>query len=86
MALNIRDPEAQRLARELAEATGETMTKAVIKALQERLERLQVRQKASRTERAARLMAHGKRFAALPVLDRRSPDEIIGYDEVGLPR
>ena len=86
MALNIRDPEAQRLARELAEATGETMTKAVIKALRERLERLRVRQKVSRTERAARLMAHGKRFAALPVLDGRSPDEIIGYDEVGLPR
>jgi antitoxin VapB len=86
MALNIRDPEAQRLARELAEATGETMTSVVIKALQERLERLRVRQVVSRTERAARLMAHGKRFAALPVLDPRSADEIIGYDEVGLPR
>jgi antitoxin VapB len=86
MALNIRDPEAQRLARELADATGETMTRAVIKALQERLERLRVRQDASGAERAARLMAHGKKFAALPVSDRRSPDEIIGYDEVGLPR
>jgi antitoxin VapB len=83
MALNIRDPEAQRLARDLAEATGETMTSVVIKALQERL---RVRQEVSRTERAARLMAHGKRFAALPVLDPRSADEIIGYDEVGLPR
>lgn len=83
MALNIRDPEAQRLARDLAEATGETMTSVVIKALQERL---RVRQGVSRTERAARLMAHGKRFAALPVLDPRSADEIIGYDEVGLPR
>jgi antitoxin VapB len=58
----------------------------VIKALQERLERLRVRQGVSRAERAARLMAHGKRFAALPVLDPRSADEIIGYDEVGLPR
>lgn len=86
MALNIRDPEAQRLARELADATGETMTSAVIKALQERMERLRVRQASSRTERAARLMAHGKKFAALPVLDARSADEIIGYDEVGLPR
>ena len=86
MALNIRDPEAQRLARELAEATGETMTRVVIKALQERLERLRVRQEISRTERAARLMAHGKRFAALPVLDPRSSDDIIDYDEVGLPR
>ena len=86
MALNIRDPEAQRLACELAKATGETMTRAVIKALQERLERLRMRQKVTHTERAARLMEHGKRFVALPVLDPRSPDEIIGYDEVGLPR
>jgi antitoxin VapB len=86
MPLNIRDPGAQRLASELAKATGETMTKAVIKALQERLERLRVGQKVSRTEESARLMEHGKRFAALPVLDPRSPDDIIGYDEVGLPR
>ena len=86
MALNIRDLEAQRLARELADATGETMTGAVITALRERLERLRVRQKVGRSERAGRLMEHGKRFSALPVLDPRSPDEIIGYDEAGLPR
>ena len=86
MALNIRDPEAQRLARDLARRTGETMTQAVIKALEERLERLRVTQKARRTDRAARLMKHGRRFAALPAVDRRSPDEIVGYDEVGLPR
>jgi antitoxin VapB len=86
MALNIRDPEAQHLARALAVATGETMTQAVIKALRERLERLRSGQVVSRRERAARLMAHGKRFAALPVLDPRSPDELLGYDEAGLPR
>jgi antitoxin VapB len=86
MALNIRDPEAQQLARALAVATGETMTQAVIKALRERLERLRSGQVISRRERAARLMAHGERFAALPVLDPRSPDELLGYDEVGLPR
>jgi antitoxin VapB len=86
MALNIRDPEAQQLARELAEATGETMTKAVIEALRERLERLRAAEATDRRERAARLMAHGKRFAALPVLDPRPPDELVGYDEVGLPR
>jgi antitoxin VapB len=45
MALNIRDPEAQRLARDLARRTGETMTQAVIKALQERLERLRITQR-----------------------------------------
>lgn len=86
MALNIRDRQAHELARELAQATGETMTGAVITALKERLERLRGRREVDRTERAARLMAHGKAFANLPVLDRRSPDEIVGYDEVGLPR
>ena len=50
------------------------------------MERLRMRQEISRTERAVRLIAHGGSFAALRVADRRSPDEIIGYDEVGLPR
>lgn len=36
-------------------------------------------------QRAAALMAIGKAFAALPVLDSRSDDEILGYDEHGLP-
>lgn len=84
--LNIRDPRAHALAREVAQATGETMTEAVRKALEERLERLRTRERVSRRERAARLMARGKTFASLPVLDRRSLDEILGYDEVGLPR
>lgn len=39
MALNIKDPEADRLARALAAQTGETITEAVIKALRERLKR-----------------------------------------------
>jgi antitoxin VapB len=86
MALNIRDPEAQQLARALAVATGETMTQAVIKALRGRLGRLRGGQALSRRQRAARLMAHGERVAALPVLDPRPPDELVGYDEVGLPR
>ena len=62
------------------------MTRAVIEALRERLERLRVRQRVSRAERAARLVAHGKRFAALPLSDPRSPVEIVGYDKLGLPR
>ena len=85
MPLNIRDPVAQELAREVATATGETMTQAVITALQERLERLQHARAHERSRRAARLMEHGKRFSALPVEDPRSPDEILGYDDAGLP-
>ena len=86
MALNIRDPRAHELARAVAQAAGETMTEAVITALAERLERLRTERTSCREQRAARLLAHGRAFAALPVLDPRPPDEILGYDEVGLPR
>ncbi len=36
-------------------------------------------------QQAAELMEMGRRFGALPVLDTRTPDEILGYDELGLP-
>jgi hypothetical protein len=55
----------------------------VFKDLQEHL---RVRHGVVSTARAARLMEHGETFAALPVLDPWSSDEIIGYDEVGLSR
>jgi antitoxin VapB len=85
MALSIKHPEADRLARELAQSTGEGITEAVINALRERLARLKVRRRHGRplTEE---LRAIGERVAALPVLDSRSPDEILDYDERGLPR
>ncbi|HSA80466.1 MAG TPA: type II toxin-antitoxin system VapB family antitoxin [Geminicoccaceae bacterium] len=84
MALSIKDPEADRLARALAAATGESLTRAVTEALRERLERVGRR-------RAGRFLADelneiALRCAALPDLDTRTPDEIIGYDEHGLPR
>jgi antitoxin VapB len=85
MALNIRDPRAHELAREVAQTTGETMTEAVVTALAERLERLRTEQAACRAQRAARLLAHGRTFAALPVVDPRPLEEILGCDEVGLP-
>jgi antitoxin VapB len=83
MALNIRNPEAERLATELARRSGETKTEAVIKALRDRLARL-------RRERPRRLADDLEEIAthcaSLPVLDARSPDEILGYDDKGLPR
>ena len=83
MALSIEDPEADRLARELAARTGETLTEAVAVALRERLAR--------QTDRAAvtalrdELAAIRRRCAALPVIDDRSAEEIVGYDDRGLP-
>lgn len=84
MALSIKDPEADRLARELAARTGETLTEAVVVALRERLAR-----EAGRTRSIPlreELAAIRRRCAALPVLDARTAEEILGYDERGLPR
>ncbi|MGO9061174.1 MAG: type II toxin-antitoxin system VapB family antitoxin [Candidatus Binataceae bacterium] len=84
MPLNIKHPEADRLARELAKRTGESITDAVINALRERLAREEGR--TSIPELKDEILAISKRCAALPDLDRRSADEIIGYDRHGLPR
>ena len=83
MALSIKDPEADRLARELASRTGESLTAAVTRALRESLERHRVRRKSPRL--ADELRRIGERCSALPVLDGRSPDDIVGYDDHGVP-
>jgi antitoxin VapB len=83
MALNIKDPTADRLVRELAETTGESITTAVTVAVRERLERIGRMAPAEVRERELTRIALAA--AALPVLDDRSPDEIVGYDEDGLP-
>jgi antitoxin VapB len=84
MALSIKDPETEALARELARRTGESITEATRRALEDRLRRVVGARKAPVL--LEDLAAIRKRVAALPVLDRRSPDEILGYDEDGLPR
>lgn len=83
MPLNIKDPATEQSVRELAALTGETVTTAVRRAAEERLRR--VRHKPAAGSLAAELLAIGQRCAALPDLDRRTPDEILGYDEHGLP-
>jgi antitoxin VapB len=83
MALSIKSDEADQLARELAAETGETLTEAVVTALRERLEREHARRGASMRTRLARLTAD---VATLPVADGRTAEDIIGYDDSGLPR
>ena len=85
MPLSIKDPEADQLARKLAKQTGETITQAVIIALRERLAREQRNAQAAE-DLVEDVMEIGRHCAALPLLDERSPDEILGYDEQGLPR
>ena len=84
MAFSIKKPETDRLARRLADLTGESLTDAVTVALKERLDRVRMRRRSRSL--ADRLDEIALRCAALPVLDTGSDEEILGYDEHGLPR
>lgn len=83
MALNIRNAEAEQLAERLAKITGETKTEVVRRALEDRLQRLQRERTGLRL--ADELDEIALHCAALPTHDRRDADEILGYDEHGLP-
>lgn len=79
MVLSIKSERADRLARELAQLTGESITEAVVASLEHRLEGERLRR------RPPDLSDILERFAGLPVLDERSSDEILGFDADGLP-
>ncbi len=81
MALSIKNPEAERLARALAEESGTTLTRSVIVALEEALRR----QRDRRTAPSVRemILEISDRCANLPDLDERSAEEILGYDNDG---
>ena len=83
MPISIKDPETDRLARALAAATGESLTEAIRRALQDRLDRETRR---SRAGIGAEIRRIQERLSRLPVLDPRSAEEIVGYDDHGLPR
>ena len=80
--LNIKDAEAHALASKLARIEGKSLTEVVKEALREKLDR----HRDHKHGLADRLMEIGAQGSALPVHDPRSPDEIIGYDEFGIPR
>ncbi|HYM09149.1 MAG TPA: type II toxin-antitoxin system VapB family antitoxin [Bryobacterales bacterium] len=82
--LNIKDREVHEMARRLARKTGQSMTEVVRQALRERLEREQRRNPDSLL--MEKLLEISDRCARRPVLDPRSDEEIIGYDERGVPR
>lgn len=83
MALNIRNTETEKLAQAIVALTGETKTEAVTTALKERLEHLKRRRRRKRL--ADELDEIARHCAALPLRDMRTDDEIIGYDENGMP-
>ena len=84
MALCIRNSRADKLARQVAAESGESLTEAIIHALEERLERLQGRR--TITDVAEEIMRISIRCRALPEIDPRSADELLSYEETGLPQ
>jgi antitoxin VapB len=84
MAMNIKNAETERLAKELARATGESVTTAVTVAVRERLDRV----RSKRGEGLAdRLLALGRDCAARLKEPYRTVDHgDMLYDERGLPR
>lgn len=84
MAISIKSPEADRLARELSAITGESITVAVTVAMRERIER-ERHQNKNQEALIDELMAIASHCASLPNMDTRTDDEILGYDENGLP-
>lgn len=83
MAISIKSVEAERLAREISAKTGESLTAAIQKALEERLDRLKNQRK--KQILVAQLDDILRRVDQLPTRDSRSEEEILGYDERGLP-
>jgi antitoxin VapB len=81
MALSIKNDEADQLARELVELTGESITDAVVVSLRQRVER-----ERRRPGIRKRLLDLADEVADYPVLDNRTADEVLGYDDMGLPR
>ena len=84
MALNIKDERTDLLAREVAKQAGESLTTAIRTALEERLQRLSGKKTA--TTRKEKLFDILRRVDSLPRKNELTEDEILGYDEHGIPR
>ena len=83
MALSIRNSKTEKLARELAAESGENITQAITRALEERLQRLRGRSAA--IDLAEEIMKISKRCSEIPDHDQRCPEEILGYGPTGVP-
>jgi antitoxin VapB len=83
MAFSIENNEADLLAPELADLTGESLTQAILNSLRERLERQRIL--AAQGGFYAKIQSIQGDYQSSPSLDDRSPDEILGYDEDGMP-
>ena len=81
MAISIKNAHVEELARELSSRANETLTDAILHALEERL--LRVKGKRQGVDMLGEIMAISHRCAGLPDVDQRSAEEILGYDKTG---
>ena len=83
--LSIKDEKAAELAHDVARMMGQTMTKVVVEALEDKQAKEMRRRERKVAATVEAGLAIARQCAALPVYDARTPDEILGYDEHGLP-
>ena len=82
MALSIRNPRAEKLARKIAAITGENITQVIIHSLENHIERL--RGQRIYPDTLKEIMDISSRCSSIPDIDKRTPDEILGYNKIGV--
>lgn len=85
MPLNIKNPKAHEYARKLSAITGKSITEVVTQALEEAFARVANTDQESFSRFTEELDSIALHCASLPILDSRSPDEILGYNDLGVP-
>lgn len=83
MSINVKNARADDLIRALTRITKQSITKIIIDALQEKLNKEQNKRLAPHLQEE--ILTIGHRCAHLPVIDKRSPEDILGYNQNGLP-
>jgi len=83
MPLSIHNPKAEKLARELAAKSGESITQAIISALEERLTRMEGKKEPMNL--AEEIMKIAERCSRIPDKDPRTAEQILNYDQKGVP-
>jgi len=82
MAISIRNPHAEQLARKIAAISGENITQVIIHALENHMERL--RGQRIYPDTIEEIMNISSRCSSIPDIDKRTPDEILGYNKIGV--
>ena len=85
MGLSIKNAEVEMLIRQLADQRGISMTEALRQAVEHEIARDAADKEAALQAKIARVMAIVAEFQALPVISTMTDDEILGYDEMGIP-